>query len=112
MFLNEIACIQFMSRCLSSTLSWYRQFIIKRNYLEPLFVYANKRLKEYSLVMSSFFHLLHVCFASPGTDIAEYARSKLQDYPGLASLSIVYDMVNNRRGFEEPNAKMPRLDSD
>lgn len=108
----QLACIQFMSRCLGSSLSWYRRFIIKRNYLEPLLVYGNEHRHEDSLVMSAFLHLIQLCFLVPGTELAEYTRNKLNNFPELQASSIISDMMNIRRPNDEQiNSKIPHLSS-
>lgn len=101
-----------MSCCLGSSLSWYRRFIIKRNYLEPLLAYGNEHRNEDSLVMSAFLHLLQLCFIVPGTELAEYTRNKLSNFPELQALSIISDMINTRRSNDEQfNSKIPHLSS-
>ena len=56
---------------------------MKRDYMNIILSYAEERVSEDSLIMSSFFHLLQLCIIGSDASFSEYVKKKLIDLPIL-----------------------------
>ena len=86
---------------------------MKHDYMNIILSYAEERVSEDSLIMSSFFHLLQLCIIGSDASFSEYVKKKLIDFPKLASLPVVMKMAQSEPVDEsQVFSKIPHLNCD
>lgn len=86
---------------------------MKHDYMNIILSYAEERVSEDSLIMSSFFHLLQLCIIGSDASFSEYVKKKLIDFPKLSTLPVVMKMIQSEPDDEnQVFSKIPHLNCD